>query len=68
MKTRAKCINCKYFRNDPAWLEDSIPGLKVMSSGMASVKADDGICLRRNVYLAAYYRCQHFSAAAEHQA
>lgn len=27
---------------------------------MASVRADDGICLKREAYLAAYYSCEAF--------
>ena len=59
---RPKCINCKHFRNTPEYLEKTFPGLNVMSSGMASVRADDGLCLKRDVYLAAYYHCEEFEA------
>ncbi len=60
---RPRCLHCAHFRNDPAFLERTFPGLKVMSSGMASVRADDGLCLKRDVYLAAYYHCEQFEPA-----
>ncbi len=60
---KAICLNCTHFRNSPAFLEKTFPGLKVMSSGMASVRADDGLCLKREVYLAAYYHCDSFEPA-----
>src|ERR1700721_1196340 len=37
------CRNCAHFRNDRAYLEAAIPGLITMSSGDASVRAEDGI-------------------------
>ncbi|WP_456374296.1 hypothetical protein [Thiolapillus sp.] len=61
----ATCLHCRHFRNSPAFLEKTFPGLKVMSSGMASVRADDGLCLKRDIYQAAYYSCEAFEAAAE---
>ena len=62
---RAICLHCRHFRNTPEYLENAIPGLKVMSSGMASVRADDGLCLKRDVYLAAYYSCDQFEGSPE---
>ncbi len=59
-KKKAVCLHCTHFRNQPDYLEKEIPGLKVMSSGMASVRADDGLCLKRDVYLAAYYTCEAY--------
>lgn len=61
-KNKPSCLHCIHFRNQPEYLEKTFPGLKVMSSGMASVRADDGVCLKRDVYLAAYYRCESFQA------
>ncbi len=62
-KQKAACLYCRHFRNQPEYLEKIFPGLKVMSSGMASVRADDGVCLKRDVYLAAYYYCEAFQSA-----
>ncbi len=61
-RQKAICLHCHHFRNSPEFLEKTFPGLKVMSSGMASVRADDGLCLKREVYLAAYYSCEAFEA------
>jgi hypothetical protein len=58
----SRCGNCGYFRNDRAYLEAAIPGLTSMSSGDASVRADDGICLRHDRYLSARASCVNFIA------
>lgn len=55
-----RCGNCGYFRNDRAYLEAAMPGLTSMSSGDASVRADDGICLRHDRYLSAWASCADF--------
>ena len=60
---KEKCLNCAYFCNTPSVMEEQIPGLQVMGSGWASVRADDGLCSKRDVYLAGYYTCEHFKAA-----
>ena len=56
------CGYCAHFRNDRAYLEAAIPGLTSMSSGDASVRADDGICLRHDRYLSARASCADFTA------
>ena len=62
--TARRCGNCAHFRNDPAWLEAAIPGLASFSSGDASVRAEDGICLHLDRYLGAYASCADFAAAS----
>jgi hypothetical protein len=57
-----RCVNCGYFRNDRAYLEAAMPGLASMSSGDASVRADDGLCLRHDLYLSARASCAEFTA------
>ena len=57
-----RCGNCSAFRNDRAYLEAAMPGLTSMSSGDASVRADDGICLRHDRYLSARASCAAFTA------
>ena len=57
-----RCGSCAHFRNDPAYLEAALPGLVVMSSGYASVVAEDGICLRHDRYLAARSSCADWRA------
>ena len=56
----AQCGRCVHFRNDRAYLEAAMPGLTSMSSGDASVRADDGICLRHDRYLSARASCAEF--------
>jgi hypothetical protein len=57
------CGSCRHFRNDPAYLEAATPGLASLSSASASVRADDGLCLRRDRYLGARASCTRFAAA-----
>ena len=56
------CGSCRHFRNDPAYLEAAIPGLSSLSSGAASVRADDGLCLAHDRYLSARASCPRFAA------
>jgi hypothetical protein len=58
-----RCIYCAHFRNSPAYLEQAIKGLNTMSSGHASVRKDDGICLKNDVYLSAQDWCDGFERA-----
>lgn len=58
-----RCIYCTHFRNSPAYLEEAIKGLNTMSSGHASVRKDDGICLKNDVYLSARDWCEQFESA-----
>jgi hypothetical protein len=57
-----RCGYCAHFRNDRAYLEAAMPGLASMSSGDASVRADDGVCLRHDRYLSARASCAEFTA------
>jgi len=59
-----RCGACGHFRNDPAYLEAAIPGLSCLSSGSASVRADDGLCLRHDRYLGADRCCADFVSVA----
>ena len=62
-RTIGRCGSCGHFRNDPAYLEAAIPGLASLSSGDASVRADDGLCLRHDRYLSARASCADFTPA-----
>jgi hypothetical protein len=62
---RGQCGRCVHFRNDPAYLEAAIAGLSSLSSGNASVRADDGLCLRHDRYLSARAGCADFSSREE---
>lgn len=55
-----RCIRCAHFRNSPDYLEREIKGLNTLSSGYASVRKDDGICLKNDVYLSAHDWCEKF--------
>ena len=59
----AACGRCAHFENDPAALERAFPGLASMGSGYASVRAQDGLCRRHDLYLSARDRCASFVAA-----
>jgi hypothetical protein len=61
MENRA-CGFCVHFRDDPAYLEAAFKGLLSFGSGWASVRGDDGICLRHDRYLGAKACCADFSA------
>ena len=61
-RDEGRCGNCGHFRNDRAYLEAAMPGLTSMSSGDASVRADDGLCLRHDRYLSARASCADFTA------
>ena len=57
---KGTCAGCGHFRNDPAYLEASIQGLASFGSGYASVRGDDGICLRHDRYVGARASCSEF--------
>ncbi|MEI9897271.1 MAG: hypothetical protein WDN28_26270 [Chthoniobacter sp.] len=54
------CGHCVHFRNDPATIESAFPGLTAMSSGSASVRAQDGLCHRHDLYLSFHDLCADF--------
>jgi len=56
-----QCRSCIHFRNDAEFLESAFSGLKSLSSAFASVRADDGLCLRHDRYLSACSFCADFS-------
>lgn len=58
-----RCINCTHFRNSPEYLEEVFKGMSTMSSGHASVRMDDGICLKNDEYLSAADWCKQFEKA-----
>jgi len=64
-QARGRCGSCAHFRNDPAYLETAIAGLSSFGSASASVRADDGLCLRHDRYLSARAGCADFSSREE---
>jgi len=60
-----QCASCAHFRNDPAYLESAFPGLTSLSSGYASVRANDGLCARHQLYLGAGDWCGAYASRNE---
>jgi len=60
----ACCLNCAHFERDARAIEAAFPGLRALSSGFASVRADDGLCARHDRYVAGTARCAQFLAVA----
>jgi hypothetical protein len=58
---QAECGCCRHFRNDAATIEATFAGLSSLSSATASVRADDGVCTLRDIYLSAAACCPRFS-------
>ena len=58
-----QCISCRHFHNTPQYLEQTYKGLSTFSSGYASVRKDDGICLLHDLYLSADACCESFTPA-----
>ena len=57
------CLRCAHFRNNPTYLEQAYKGLSCLGSGYASVRKDDGICLKHDIYLCADNWCLNFKHA-----
>ena len=58
--SRRCCGRCIFFDNSPATIEAAFPGLSTMSSGSASVKAQDGLCNKHDLYLSFHDVCPAF--------
>jgi hypothetical protein len=58
------CRFCTHFRNDPGYLEAAIPGWNALGSAWGSTRAEDGICVLRDLYLSATQGCERFEAQA----
>jgi hypothetical protein len=57
-----RCAYCAHFRNDPKYLEAQFAGLTSLGSAYASVRAEDGLCLKHDCYLRADSCCADFAA------
>jgi hypothetical protein len=66
-QARPHCAQCASFRGDPGDLEGSLPGLSSLSSGYASVRSDDGICVRHERFVGARSCCVDFVPIAAPQ-
>lgn len=58
------CGHCAHFCNDPEALEQIFAGLKIMSSGHASVRGQDGLCTLHDRYRPWRDVCPSYLAAA----
>lgn len=58
------CRTCRHFDGDPAAIEAAFPNLASMSSGFGSVRAGDGLCRLRSIYLSGRAGCPSHAAAA----
>lgn len=54
------CQQCRHFHNSPEYLEAVFKGLTALSSAYGSVRKEDGICERRDIYLSADQCCRDF--------
>jgi len=64
-KIKACCLNCVYFNNAPEYIESVFKGMRVLGSGYASVKKDDGICELKDIYLSGNNVCKEFTLREE---
>jgi hypothetical protein len=54
------CWECKYFNNDPAWLEKIFPGLNALSSAYGCARGEAGVCSKLDLYLYPQKKCEYF--------
>lgn len=54
------CRDCKYFNNDPAWLEREFLGMNILSSAYSSARGEAGVCIKRDLYLSPIKKCIYF--------
>ncbi len=54
------CRDCKYFNNDPEWLEKELLGLNALSSAYSSARGEAGVCIKLDLYLSPIKKCIYF--------
>ncbi len=59
-KSEKTCLQCRFFENSPKRIEEIYKGLITLGSGYGSVRCQDGICSRHDLYLGAYRHCDDF--------
>ncbi|HEX2913259.1 MAG TPA: hypothetical protein VH186_20825 [Chloroflexia bacterium] len=64
------CKDCRYFSNEAEWLEANLKGMTSFSSGYAAVKAEDGLCAKKDILLTPIRarNCQEFQLTTKEQA
>ncbi len=56
------CRDCRYFNNNPAWLEKVFPGLNALSSAYGSARGEAGLCSKLDLYLSPQKKCDYFES------
>ena len=59
--TGESCFSCTHFCDDPEQIEAQLPGLAILSSGHASVRAQDGLCQWHDRVINGRRRCEGFT-------
>ena len=59
------CARCRFFDGDAASLEATLAGLRVLGSGYASVRDEDGICALRQRFASARSTCADFAPVSD---
>ncbi len=60
--TAPGCTACGHFVDDPFELERALPGLSSLSSGLASVRGDTGLCTAHEMLTVPIPACGRFTA------
>jgi hypothetical protein len=61
------CRDCRFFEGRPLALEDRLPLIAALSSAHGSSRADDGLCLRHERFVAARASCGAYARRGEAQ-
>jgi len=56
------CRECRFFNNDPEWLENVFYGFKSPSSAYWATRGENGICSKLDLYISPTKRCIHFES------
>ena len=56
------CLDCSQFISAPLDIEAALPGLASLSSAYAAVRANDGLCMLHDRYVAGSSVCAQFRA------
>jgi hypothetical protein len=59
------CRDCKYFNNDPDWLEQALPGLNALSSAYGATRGENGICTKHDIFLSPEKQCRDFEVQSK---
>lgn len=57
------CVDCRYFDGGAAAFERALPGVRALSSALAAVRGDDGLCGLHDRILRPLATCPAFDPA-----